>query len=176
MNHARFLKGIPKHHPSKLRPHRLAFCSLAKENDSARILTLPWTRPSSYRKREIIQGANDAKTYGRPMLARARTILIEALRDAHRWVGENQISFGSAQAYHAARSTQRRRWLCFAAKSARPIATSAVSRQPGGTSFPSRGRSPARRSKFRNIELVPLPANCPSEPSEKNTISVGGSV
>ena len=64
----------------------------------------------------------------------------------------------------------------FAAKSARPITTSAVSRQPGGTRFPSRGRSPARRSKFRNIELVPLPANCPSEPSEKNTISVGGSV
>jgi hypothetical protein len=35
---------------------------VAEENDSARILTLPWTRPSPYRKREIIQGANDAKT------------------------------------------------------------------------------------------------------------------
>ncbi len=56
--------------------------------DSARILTLPWTRPSLYRKREIIQGANDAKTYARPMRANARAILIEALRDAHRWPDE----------------------------------------------------------------------------------------
>ena len=60
----------------------------AEESDSARILTLPWTRPSPYRKREIIQGANDAKTYARPMRANARAILIEALRDAHRWLDE----------------------------------------------------------------------------------------
>jgi hypothetical protein len=39
-------------------------------------------------KREIIQGANDAKTYARPMPANARAILIEALRDAHRWLDE----------------------------------------------------------------------------------------
>ena len=52
------------------------------------VLTLPWTRPSPYRKREIIQGANDAKTYARPMRANARAILTEALRDAHRWLDE----------------------------------------------------------------------------------------
>jgi site-specific DNA recombinase len=51
-------------------------------------LTLPWTPPSPYRRREIIQGANDAKTYPRPMRANARAILIEALRDAHRWLDE----------------------------------------------------------------------------------------
>jgi hypothetical protein len=50
--------------------------------------SLPWTRPSPYRKREIIQGANDGKTYARPMLANARAILIEALRDSHRWLDE----------------------------------------------------------------------------------------
>jgi site-specific DNA recombinase len=61
---------------------------VAEENDGARILTLPWTRPSPYRKREIIQGANDAKTYARPMPANARAILIDALRDAHRWLDE----------------------------------------------------------------------------------------
>jgi site-specific DNA recombinase len=44
--------------------------------------------PSPYRKREIIQGANDAKTYARPMPANARAILIEALGDAHRWLDE----------------------------------------------------------------------------------------
>jgi site-specific DNA recombinase len=46
------------------------------------------TAPSPYRKREIIQGANDAKTYARSLPANARAILIEALRDAHRWVDE----------------------------------------------------------------------------------------
>jgi site-specific DNA recombinase len=67
---------------------RIYLSELAEENDDARILTLPWTRPSSYRKREIIQGADDAKASARPMPANARAILIEALRDAHRWLGE----------------------------------------------------------------------------------------
>ena len=67
---------------------RIQLSEVAEENDSARILTLPWTAPSPYRKREIIQGANDAKTYARPMPANARAILIEALRDAHRWLDE----------------------------------------------------------------------------------------
>ena len=67
---------------------RIQLSEVAEENDSARILTLPWTRPSPYRKREILQGANDAKTRARPMPANARAILIEALRDAHRWLDE----------------------------------------------------------------------------------------
>ncbi len=67
---------------------RIQFSEIADGTDSARILTLPWTRPSPYRKREIIQGANDAKTYARPIPANARAILIEALRDAHRSLDE----------------------------------------------------------------------------------------
>jgi site-specific DNA recombinase len=67
---------------------RIQLSEVAEENDSARILTLPWTRPSPYRTREIIQGANDAKTYARPMPANARAILIKALRDARRWLDE----------------------------------------------------------------------------------------
>jgi site-specific DNA recombinase len=67
---------------------RIHLSEVAEENASARILTLPWRRPSPYRKREIIQGANDAKTYARPMPANARAILIEALRNAHRWLDE----------------------------------------------------------------------------------------
>ena len=54
----------------------------------ARTLTLPWTPPSPYRKREIIQGATDANASARPMRANARAILIDALRDAHRWLDE----------------------------------------------------------------------------------------
>ena len=41
-------------------------------------LTLPWTAPSPYRRREIIQGASDATTGARPMRANAHAILIEA--------------------------------------------------------------------------------------------------
>ena len=68
---------------------RIQLSEVAEGNDSAvRILTLPWTRPSPSRNREILQGANDAKTYARPMPANARAILIEALRDAHRWLDE----------------------------------------------------------------------------------------
>jgi hypothetical protein len=40
---------------------RIQLSEVAEENDGARILTLPWTAPSPYRKREIIQGTNDAK-------------------------------------------------------------------------------------------------------------------
>jgi site-specific DNA recombinase len=57
-------------------------------SDGGKILTLPWTRPSPYRKREIIQRANDAKANARPMPANARATLIEALREAHRWLDE----------------------------------------------------------------------------------------
>ena len=67
---------------------RIQLSEVAEGTDSARILTLPWTRSSPYRKREIIQGANDAKTYARPMPANARAILIQTLRDAHRWLDE----------------------------------------------------------------------------------------
>ena len=66
----------------------MLFRSVAEENDGARILTLPWTRPSPYRKREIIQGAGNVEMNVRPMRAHARATLIEALRDAHRWLDE----------------------------------------------------------------------------------------
>jgi site-specific DNA recombinase len=67
---------------------RIQLSEVAEENDSARVLTLPWTRPSPYRKREIIEGSGNAEMSVRPMPANARAILIEALRDAHRWLDE----------------------------------------------------------------------------------------
>jgi hypothetical protein len=70
---------------------RIQLSEVAEENDSARILTLPWTRPSPYRKREIIQGANDAKTYARPMPANARATLIEALRERASLAGRTSL-------------------------------------------------------------------------------------
>ena len=54
----------------------------------ARTLTLPWTPPSPYRKRKIIQGVADGKTNARPMRVNARAILLDALGDAHRWLDQ----------------------------------------------------------------------------------------
>ena len=51
---------------------RIHLSEVADESEGARILTLPWTRPSPYRKREILQGADDAKIYARPMSANTR--------------------------------------------------------------------------------------------------------
>jgi site-specific DNA recombinase len=67
---------------------RIQLSEVADESEGAKILTLPWTRPSPYRKREILQASDDAKLYARPMSANTRVVLIEALRDAHRWLGE----------------------------------------------------------------------------------------
>jgi hypothetical protein len=51
-------------------------------------LSVPWTPPSPYRRREIIQSLADGKTSARPMRANARTVLVDALNDAHRWLDE----------------------------------------------------------------------------------------
>jgi len=53
-----------------------------------RVLTLPWTRPSSRRGREIIQGVGEAQQPLPAMRTKARDGFIKALRDAHRWLDE----------------------------------------------------------------------------------------
>ena len=53
-----------------------------------RALTLPWTRPSSRRHREIIQRVGEAQQPLRAMRTKARDGFIKALRDAHRWLDE----------------------------------------------------------------------------------------
>lgn len=51
-----------------------------------RLLTLPWTRTSSRRRREIIQGVDEPST--RAMRTKARDGFVKALRAAHRWLDE----------------------------------------------------------------------------------------
>jgi site-specific DNA recombinase len=58
------------------------------EDASDRVLIIPWTPPSSYRRREIIQGEGGRFAAMRPMRAEARALLIDALRDAHCWQDE----------------------------------------------------------------------------------------
>jgi site-specific DNA recombinase len=58
------------------------------EDDHNRVLIIPWTPPSPYRRREIILGEGEQLSAIRPMTTKARAILIDALRDAHRWLDE----------------------------------------------------------------------------------------
>jgi hypothetical protein len=60
----------------------------AEADVGARTLTVPWTLPSPYRKREIIQSARDANASARPMRANAHAILVDALGESHRWLDE----------------------------------------------------------------------------------------
>ena len=53
-----------------------------------RVLTLPWTRASSRRRREIIQGVGEAQGPLRAMRTKARDGFIRALRNARRWLDE----------------------------------------------------------------------------------------
>jgi site-specific DNA recombinase len=58
------------------------------EDSSDRILVIPWTPPSPYRRRDIIQGEGGRSAAVRPMRVEARALLIDALRDAYRWQDE----------------------------------------------------------------------------------------
>jgi site-specific DNA recombinase len=53
-----------------------------------RVLTLPWTRASLRRRREIIQGVGEAQGPLRAMRTKARDSFNGALRDARRWLDE----------------------------------------------------------------------------------------
>ena len=66
---------------------RIALSVHAAEDGEADTLSLPWTASSPHRRREIIQGANEEVGVARPMPHGARVILIDAIRQAHRWLG-----------------------------------------------------------------------------------------
>jgi hypothetical protein len=51
-------------------------------------LTLPWSRASSRRRREIFQGVDEPKQPQRAMRTKARDGFVKALRAAHRWLDE----------------------------------------------------------------------------------------
>jgi hypothetical protein len=57
-------------------------------DSSDRTLIIPWTPPSPYRRREIIQGEGGRSAAMRPMRREARALLIDALRDAYCWQDE----------------------------------------------------------------------------------------
>ena len=80
-------------------------------DDQNRILIIPWTPPSPYRRREIIQGEGEQLCAMRPMRIEARAVLIDALRDAHRWLDELTTSRHLTIESLAAREGKTERWI-----------------------------------------------------------------
>jgi site-specific DNA recombinase len=80
-------------------------------DDQNRILIIPWTLPSPHRRREIIQGEGERPSATRPMRTKARGILTDALRDAHRWLDELTTSHNQTIESLAAREGKTERWI-----------------------------------------------------------------
>jgi hypothetical protein len=83
----------------------------AARHDQNRILIIPWAPPSSRRVREIIQGDSEEPSTVRPMRTKERTVLIDALRDAHRWLTELTTRSETTFEALAAREGQSERWI-----------------------------------------------------------------
>ena len=78
-------------------------------DDQNRMLVIPWTPPSPYRRREIIQGVGEPAT--RPMRTKPRALLIKALGDAHRWLDELTTNRDQTIEAIAIRDGQTERWV-----------------------------------------------------------------
>ena len=80
-------------------------------DDQNRILIIPWTPPSPHRRREIIQGEGERPCAMGPMRTEARALVIDALRDAHRWLNELITSPNQTIESLAAREGKTERWI-----------------------------------------------------------------
>jgi site-specific DNA recombinase len=67
---------------------RISLVRKDDEDADTNILTIGWTAPSPYRRREIIQGTSVGSSSARPLPTSARLALTKALRKAHRWLEE----------------------------------------------------------------------------------------
>jgi site-specific DNA recombinase len=67
---------------------RIVLSQATDGESEARTLSLPWTPLSPYRRREIIQGPDDAASVARPMRSEARVVVVDSVRKAHRWLDE----------------------------------------------------------------------------------------
>jgi site-specific DNA recombinase len=80
-------------------------------DDQNRILIIPWTPPSPHRRRGIIQGEGERRRAMRPMRTEARSLVIDAIRDAHCWLGELTTSYNQTIESPAAREGKTERWI-----------------------------------------------------------------
>jgi site-specific DNA recombinase len=89
--------------------------ALARLNDAIavnrqdRTLTIPWTRPSPYQRREIVHGEGEPRSSIRPMRVQARAVFAESSRKAHRWLDELVLDRGQTIESIAARERKSER-------------------------------------------------------------------
>ena len=100
-----------------------------------RILIIPWTPPSPYRRREIVQGEGERPSTMRPMRTKARAVLIDALRDAQRWLDELTTKSDQTIEVLAAREGRTERSIRMTL-SVRQAKLAASSRRKSGPSKP----------------------------------------
>jgi site-specific DNA recombinase len=74
-----------------------------------RTLTIPWTPPSPYQRRDIIQGEGDPCSLIRPMRVRARAVFAESLRNAYSWLDELIMDPNQTLEFIAARENKSER-------------------------------------------------------------------
>ena len=67
---------------------RIAIALDTDQGKEAKVLTIGWTTPSPYRRREIIQGTSVGSSSARPPPTSASSRSYQALRKAHRWSDE----------------------------------------------------------------------------------------
>jgi hypothetical protein len=87
----------------------LQFAEGIAGESSDRVLVIPWTPPSPYRRREILQGEGEQSATMRPMRTKACAVLSDALRDAHRWLDELTTDSGRTIESIAAREKKTER-------------------------------------------------------------------
>ena len=80
-------------------------------DDQNRILIIPWTPPSPYRRREIIQGEGERPSATCLMRTEERAVLTDAFRDAHHWLDELTTSPNQTIELLAAREGKTERWM-----------------------------------------------------------------
>jgi hypothetical protein len=103
-----------------------------------RTLAIPWTPPSPYQLREIIQREGEPFSSIRPMRVRARAVFVESLRHAHRWLDElvtdpNQtIETIAAREHKSECSIRMTLSLAFVARPSSPRPSKALCRAGSG--------------------------------------------
>lgn len=88
--HATWEEYSKRHRPVTVSATRIeiVLCESIVGEGQDRLLEFPWTRTSSCRRHEIIQGVDELKRPQRAMRTKARVGFVKAFGAAHRWLDE----------------------------------------------------------------------------------------
>jgi site-specific DNA recombinase len=119
---------------------RIALTRNDNEDGEDKVLTIAWTAPSPYRRREIIQGTSAGLSSARPLPTSARLALTKGLRKAHRWVDELLTDSKQTIESIAARESKSERSIRMTLRW--PSSHPTLSKPPSMAAFPAASASP----------------------------------